>query len=86
MEESGLHYWEIREWVNAMISRHGHIIIAYANNEHKTVKQYKSAMTKLQKTLSKHVKITTDRKLKADLKELHLKVKMLNQHIRKELV
>jgi hypothetical protein len=86
MEDGHQLYWEIREWANTMISRHGHMVIAYVNNEHKTVKQYKSAMTKLQKTLSKHVKNATDRKIKADLKELHLKVKILNQYIRRELV
>ncbi len=77
---------DVKEWTNTLISRHGFMVIAHAENNKASVKQYKSALIKVQKLLYHRYRQTTDRTLKADYKELHHKIKILNNHARQELV
>ena len=82
-------FLELKEWTNTMIERHGHIIIAHANNEKQVVKAYKAALSKLQRCLSIKIKETKDMKdktLKSEYKMLHHNIVVLNKHVRNELL
>lgn len=86
MDNSYQAFCDVKEWTHTVISRHGVMVIAHAENNKASIKQYKSTLSKLQKLLYHRYRVTTDITIKADYKDLHRKIKILNNHARQELI
>jgi hypothetical protein len=73
-------YNDIKAWTMTLISRYGHVVVAYAadkTSNKKTLKDYKSALCKLQKSLLQHKREATTKAYKLEYRELYNKVKAL---------
>ena len=93
MEHKYQNFFEVKEWTNTMIARYGQVVIACVNNKTvandkviEIVKEYKSALTKLQRCLSNKIKETNDKQLKKEYKQLHQNIIVLNRNVRNTLL
>jgi hypothetical protein len=89
MEHKYQNFFEVKEWTNTMIAKYGQVIIACANDKAEVieiVKEYKSALTKLQRCLSNKIKETNDKQLKKEYKQLHQNIIVLNRNLRSTLL